>query len=62
MSFCNTRFDKIKKVNNQLDILAFGKVEANQVKEADFKYLLFNHHTQRYEVKLAKESRLLNLL
>lgn len=37
-----------------------GREDAHAVKRADFKYMLFNFHTNRFQVKTSSESRLFN--
>eukprot|EP00347_Sterkiella_histriomuscorum_P009116 403342460 len=34
--------------------------DTNAIKSADFKYLLFNQHTSRFQIKISQESRLFN--
>lgn len=35
-----------------------GSEDAHAVKSADFKYMLFNFHTNKFQVKTSSESRL----
>jgi len=46
--------------NFLIDVYTRIEADSNAIKQADFKYLLFNHHTQRFQVKISQESRLFN--
>ena len=61
------KFDVLRaNVNNDdFEIKIFTKMQegsedAHAVKQADFKYLLFNFHTNKFQVKTSSESRLFN--
>lgn len=40
--------------------MAEGGEDAHVVKQADFKYMLFNFHTNKFQIKTSSESRLLS--
>ncbi len=62
MCFGN-KFDVLRASSrDNMDIFIYTKKseEALSVKHADFKYLLFNFHTNKFQVKTSTESRLFN--
>jgi hypothetical protein len=62
MCFGN-KFDVLKaqnRENMEIHIYTKKSEEALSVKHADFKYLLFNFHTNKFQVKTSTESRLFN--
>ena len=62
MCFGN-KFDTLKsRTHENMSIYTYTKKseEALSVKHADFKYLLFNFHTNKFQVKTSTESRLFN--
>ncbi|CDW71794.1 UNKNOWN [Stylonychia lemnae] len=63
MGICS-KYDVLKQPQDQNYMMntytKMDREDTNAIKSADFKYLLFNYHTSKFQVKISQESRLFN--